>query len=89
MRIQIEARGWKPLALALLMGAPLLLPVSARAADNLRFSGGLVAEACSFRPGDEAIVLDQLEASSQYLYLNTRTVSKPFQIHLEGCLFQS
>lgn len=44
-----------------------------------------MAEACSFRPGDEAIVLDQLEASSHYLYLNARTVSKLFQIHLEGC----
>ena len=85
MHIQIETQGWKPLALALLMGVPLSLPSSARAADNLRFSGGLVAEACSFRPGDEAIVLDQLEASSHYLYLNARTVSKPFQIHLEGC----
>lgn len=30
-------------------------------------------------------MLDQLEASSQYLYLNARTVSKLFQIHLEGC----
>lgn len=85
MGIETVTSYWKSLVLALLMGAPLLLPDSVKAADNLRFRGVLVAEACSFRPGDESIVLDQLEVSSQYLYLNTRTISKPFQIHLEGC----
>ncbi len=64
---------------------PLLLNDKVSAADNVIFTGDLVAEACSLRPGDDAITLDMSDVSSQYLYANSRTVGKRFRIHLEGC----
>lgn len=63
---------------------PLLLNDKVSVADNVIFTGDLVAEACSLRPGD-AITLDMSDVSSQYLYANSRTVGKRFRIHPEGC----
>ncbi|KRP52292.1 fimbrial protein [Pseudomonas poae] len=61
-----------------------LMPVG-HAADNLSFKGNLVEEACTIRPGDEAITLELWDLTSKYLYLNTRSVGKGFQLHLEDC----
>ena len=84
MGFEIKASCWKPMAVTLLMGASLL-SASAPAAPNLSFRGALVAQACTLRPGDDDIPLQLWDTSSQYLYLNTRTIGKPFEIHLEGC----
>ncbi|WP_431224780.1 fimbrial protein [Serratia sp. L9] len=40
---------------------------------------------CTLRPGDEAITLDFDTIIDKYLYLYTRTPSKPFSLHLENC----
>ncbi|MDQ0741402.1 fimbrial protein [Pseudomonas sp. W4I3] len=69
------------LALLFIFG---LIPM-AHAADNLSFKGNLVEEACTLRPGDEAIALELWDLTSKYLYLNTRSVGKRFKLHLEDC----
>ena len=79
MRDQIVQKGG--LALLLALG---LIPVG-HAADNLSFKGNLVEEACTIRPGDEAITLELWDVTSKHLYINTRTVGKRFQLHLEEC----
>ena len=61
-----------------------LTPVG-QAADNLRFKGNLVEEACTLRPGDEAITLELWDLTSKYLDINTRSVGKRFKLHLEDC----
>ena len=79
MRDQIVHKGG--LALLLTFG---LIPVG-HGADNLVFKGNLVEEACTIRPGDEAITLELWDVTSKHLYINTRTVGKRFQLHLEEC----
>lgn len=79
MRYETVRKGG--LALLLTFG---LIPLG-HAADNLRFKGNLVEEACTIRPGDEAITLELWDLTSKYLYLNTRSVGKRFQLHLEAC----
>ncbi|KQM47576.1 exotoxin [Pseudomonas sp. Leaf15] len=79
MRDQIVQKG----GLALLLASGLI-PVG-HAADNLSFKGNLVEEACTIRPGDEAITLELWDVTSKHLYINTRTVGKRFQLHLEEC----
>lgn len=69
------------IALLLMVG---LVPLG-QAADNLRFKGNLVEEACTLRPGDEAITLELWDLTSKYLYINTRSVGKRFKLHLEDC----
>ena len=83
--MHIEIKTGYGYALALLVGMPLLLPGTLEAADNLSFRGVLVADACTLRPGDEAVELNLRDVSSKYLYLNARTLGMPFQLHLEGC----
>lgn len=61
-----------------------LLPMGI-AADNLSFKGNLVEEACTLRPGDEAITLELWDLTSKHLYINTRSVGKRFRLHLEDC----
>ena len=79
MRYEIVHKAW----LAVLLGLGLI-PMG-HAADNLSFKGNLVEEACTIRPGDEAITLELWDLTSKYLYLNTRSVGKRFQLHLEDC----
>ena len=55
------------------------------AADNLSFKGNLVEEACTIRPGDEAITLELWDVTSKHLYINTRTQGKQFKVHLDDC----
>ncbi|AZE84937.1 Minor fimbrial subunit StfG [Pseudomonas orientalis] len=69
--------------LVVLLGVGLI--PQGQAADNLRFKGNLVEEACTLRPGDEAITLELWDLTSKYLYLNTRSVGKRFKLHLEDC----
>lgn len=70
-------------------GVALLLSFSlvpaGHAADNLSFKGNLVEEACTIRPGDEAITLELWDVTSKHLYINTRTQGKGFKVHLEDC----
>ncbi|EPG5720502.1 fimbrial protein, partial [Serratia marcescens] len=57
----------------------------ADAAENMRFHGTLVAEPCVIQPGDEDIQLDFGTIVDKYLYLNTRTHSQTFALHLTEC----
>ncbi|RJF53864.1 type 1 fimbrial protein [Serratia inhibens] len=52
---------------------------------NVLYRGSLVAEPCTLMPEDESILLDFGTVIDKYLYLNTRTHSKPFQLHLIDC----
>ncbi|EML7933734.1 MULTISPECIES: fimbrial protein [Providencia] len=54
-------------------------------ADDVRFDGTLVEDACEVYPGDESIELDFGTVVDKYLYLNTRTHSQPFTIRLINC----
>lgn len=63
----------------------LVGPAAAQAADNLHFTGALVQEACTIRPGDEELQIDLGKTPDKYLYLNQRTRGKPFSLHLENC----
>ncbi|QOY69024.1 MULTISPECIES: fimbrial protein [unclassified Pseudomonas] len=72
---------WACAALVLSLG----LIAEGNAADNLSFRGNLVEEACTIRPGDEAITLELWDLTSKYLYLNTRSLGKVFKLHLEDC----
>lgn len=67
--------------LTLLMAAG----VQAATTDNLRFDGTLVAEPCELDPKTTDISLDFGTVIDKYLYLNTRTHSKPLTIRLLGC----
>ncbi|WP_448651175.1 fimbrial protein [Pseudomonas fluorescens] len=83
MHHQRVFKGWPChlLALTLTLG----LSVESKAADNLSFKGNLVEEACTIRPGDEAITLELWDVTSKHLYINTRTQGKGFKVHLEEC----
>lgn len=52
---------------------------------QMNFHGTLVNEPCTVAPGDESITLDFGTVIDDYLYLNTRTHSQPFTIHLQDC----
>lgn len=54
-------------------------------ADDVRFDGTLVEDACEVYPGDENIELNFGTIVDKYLYLNTRTHSQPFTIRLINC----
>lgn len=54
-------------------------------ADDIRFDGTLVEDACEVYLGDENIELDFGTIVDKYLYLNTRTLSQPFTIRLINC----
>lgn len=73
------------LVLGVLILMPLMMSKPGYAADNLIFTGNLVAVPCTLRPGDEAITLSMSDISTRELYDNNRTVGKRFRIHLQGC----
>ncbi|WP_189389331.1 fimbrial protein [Buttiauxella sp. B2] len=52
---------------------------------EMQFSGTLVSEPCTIAPDDTEITLDFAEIIDKYLYINTRTHSLPFIIHLQDC----
>lgn len=78
-----ENKGWTCAWLILLLA--FALTPKGNAADNLRFKGNLVEEACTIRPGDEAITLELWDVTSKHFYINTRTQGKGFKVHLENC----
>lgn len=61
------------------------LPALAAGNNNVHLYGALVAEPCVIPPGNEEITLDFGTIIDKYLYLNTRTLGQPFEIHLEEC----
>ncbi|HHN8583487.1 TPA: fimbrial protein [Providencia rettgeri] len=54
-------------------------------AEEVRFDGTLVEDACEVYPGDESVELDFGTVIDKYLYINTRTHSQPFTIRLINC----
>jgi type 1 fimbria pilin len=52
---------------------------------SVQYRGSLVAEPCTLLPEDENVLLDFGTVIDKYLYLNGRTNSKPFQLHLMDC----
>ncbi|MCF5054327.1 fimbrial protein [Pseudomonas syringae] len=83
MRHQKVHKAWSCAGLAMLLSVGLA--PSAQAADNLRFMGNLVEQACTIRPGDEALTVELWDVTSTHLYINTRTVGKGFRLHLDDC----
>lgn len=52
---------------------------------EMQFYGTLVADPCTVAPEDTDITLEFDQIIDKYLYLNTRTHSRPFTIHLLDC----
>ncbi|MDY0972477.1 fimbrial protein [Siccibacter turicensis] len=70
--------------LCALMNMALIHGVSA-AEDNVHFSGALVSEPCTLPDADADITLDFGSIIMKSLYKYQRTMSKPFEIHLQDC----
>ncbi|WLH31156.1 fimbrial protein [Pseudomonas canadensis] len=83
MRHEKVHKAWSCAGLALLLTCGLM--PEAQAADNLSFKGNLVEQACTLRPGDEAITFELWDVTSKHLYLNTRSQGRDFKLHLEDC----
>ncbi len=74
------------IALPVLLPAMLMMAgAQAATTDNLRFDGTLVAEPCELDPKTTDISLDFGTVVDKYLYLNTRTQSKPITLRLLEC----
>jgi len=58
---------------------------AAPATLDMHFHGVLVAEPCVIPPGSEEIRLDFGSTVDKYLYENSRTLAKPFEIQLAEC----
>lgn len=52
---------------------------------KVNFDGVLIEDACDILPGDDNIELNFGTIIDKYLYLNTRSWSQPFSIHLINC----
>ncbi|WP_426505372.1 fimbrial protein [Serratia proteamaculans] len=76
---------WGARVPALLLTLLIATGVQAATIDNLRFDGTLVADPCELDPKTTDISLDFGTVIDKYLYLNTRTHSKPITIRLLGC----
>ncbi len=57
----------------------------ALAADNVHFTGTLIAISCTLPDSDKDITLDFGTVIEKSLYQYQRTKSQPFTIHLENC----
>lgn len=68
---------------ALLAG--VLTVNAAQAADNVHFSGALVAEPCTIPDADTDIHIDFGSVIVKYLYQYQRTKTQPILIHLDEC----
>lgn len=52
---------------------------------EMQFYGTLIADPCTVAPEDTDITLEFNDIIDKYLYMNTRTHSRPFTIHLIDC----
>lgn len=74
------------IALPVLLPAMLMMTgAQAATTDNLRFDGTLVAIPCELDAKTTDISLDFGTVIDKYLYLNTRTQSKPITLRLLEC----
>ncbi len=85
--MDVKERYWRRAVRLGVAGAMLagVIGQPAAAEENMRFHGTLVAEPCVIPPGEEEIQLDFGTIVDKYLYLNTRTHSQPFALHLAEC----
>lgn len=79
-----------PLLKALALMACSLLSLASSTATaassaNVSIYGTLVAEPCMLKPGDENIKVAFGGIVDKYLYINGRSPSQAFQLHLQGC----
>ncbi|PBI80449.1 hypothetical protein A9993_12230 [Rahnella victoriana] len=77
----------KLLSLSLVFVASWMMGFSswAFAADNIKFKGTLVQQACSVATADADISVDFESINDKDLYANTRTSSRPFSLKLSDC----
>lgn len=80
-----QRQGLPRIGQVLLMTCPFLLCVPAKAVDNIVFREKLVNAPCVLRPGDEALELDFGVLVNKFLYINMRTPSQTFSLHLNNC----
>ncbi|WP_329503110.1 fimbrial protein [Klebsiella aerogenes] len=73
------------LLMGLLFASPCAMALKSTPGTEMDFSGTLVDEPCTVDPADTDIHLDFGTIIQTYLYLNTRTHSQPFTIHLQNC----
>ncbi|MEQ5757388.1 fimbrial protein [Providencia rettgeri] len=52
---------------------------------EIRIQGELIAEPCVIRPGDEEIEVDFGTIIDKYLYINNRSQTESYIIHLDDC----
>ncbi|WP_261459938.1 fimbrial protein [Serratia fonticola] len=78
------AAGWFAGAMQVLFMLTVVHTVSA-SDNNLNFDGTLVAIPCTLDPDTTSIMLDFGTMPDKYLYINTRTHSKSFEIRLLDC----
>lgn len=83
----VKERYWRRAVRLGVAGAMLagVIGQPAAAEENMRFHGTLVAEPCVIPPGEEEIQLDFGTIVDKYLYLNIRTHSQSFALHLAEC----
>lgn len=83
-----ESQSLTQAAVLFLMPMLVVMPLTGAMAaeeNNVHLYGALVAEACVILPGDDNIPLDFGSIVAKYLYQNTRTQGKPFEIRLAEC----
>lgn len=71
---------WRNIVAILLL---LVSPLSF--ASDIHFSGALIAEPCVIEEGDDALELDFGNIIDRELYINHRSITKPFTLNLIGC----
>ncbi len=81
MRIKYKFCGW----MLMMVGGAGTVQAASPPSVSLSYRGSLVAEPCTLLPEDESIAVEFGTVIDKYLYLNTRTHSKPFQLHLIDC----
>lgn len=67
------------------LASMLLILSGSGYAEEVYFSGTLIADACEIAPGDETVELDFRGVRDRDLYDSTRTPSEKFEIRLSTC----
>lgn len=81
MRIKHKFCGW----VLMMAGGVGAVQAASPPSMTVSYRGNLVAEPCTLLPEDESIAVEFGTVIDKYLYLNTRTHSKLFQLHLIDC----